>query len=367
MKIGTRFGIVASAAVLTLALAGCSSNEPASTPSASATETQAPLSGELNGAGSTAQQSAMEAWVAGFEAKNPNLVINYDAVGSGGGRTQFLDGSVSWAGSDGLMSADEYAAAVTRCGPDGAIHLPVYVSPIAVLFNITGISSLNLSADVLGQIFDGKITNWNDPAIAADNAGVSLPNLAITVVHRSDDSGTTKNFTDYLKKASTTWSYAAAGVWPNNVGEGGAGTSGVIDLLNSTQGTIGYADASRAGTFGTGKIKVGSTWVGHSAEGAAKAVAISSFSTTANGANDLAYSLDRTTTDPSAYPLVLVSYAIVCQHYTDANERALVTGFLKYQVSAEGQATAASAAGSAPLPADLITRETAILNTIAAG
>jgi phosphate transport system substrate-binding protein len=362
----SRFGVVASGAALTLALSACSSGaSPSETPS---NETPAlALAGELNGAGSSAQQSAMEAWVATFQDANPDVTINYDPVGSGGGRTQFLDGAVSWAGSDGLMNADEYAAAVTRCGTDGAIHLPVYISPLAVLFNLDGISSLNLSSDVLAKIFDGQIAKWNDATIAADNPGVDLPNLAITVIHRSDDSGTTKNFTDYLHKTSTLWTYDAAGVWPNSVGEGGAQTSGVIDLLTGTVGGIGYADESRAGTFGVASIKVGDTWVAPSAEGSALVVDVSPLSDTANGANDLAYKLDRTTTEAGAYPLVLVSYAIVCQHYSDANERALVTSFLKYTVSVEGQATAASAAGSAPISAALSTQDTAILNEIAAG
>jgi len=317
VKITTRIGAVASAAALTLGLAACSDVVDASGSGDG-------LAGELNGAGASSQEKASEAWRAEFQNLHASTTLNYDPVGSGGGRTQFLDGAVSYAGSDSLMSDDEYAAAVDRCdGSDGAIHLPVYISPIAIVFNLDGIDSLNMSPDVIADVFDGKITMWDDPAIAGENPGVDLPAAAITVVRRSDESGTTKNFTDYLDKASATWPYDASGEWPNNVGEGGAGTSGVIDLVTGTAGTIGYADASRVGGLGTMSIKVGDSWVPYSAAGAAAAVAASPLAEGANGENDLAYQLDRTTTAEGAYPLVLVSYMIMCQQYDDENERAL--------------------------------------------
>ncbi len=367
MKTALRTGALASATVLTLALAACSSGTEASVSPGSTSDTVATLSGELSGAGASSQEKAQEAWKATFEGEHPGVTLNYDPVGSGGGRTQFLDGATSFAGSDSLMNADEYASAATRCdGTSGAIHLPMYISPIAVIFNLEGIDSLNLSPDVIAQIFDGKITRWNDAAIAADNAGVDLPDAAITVVHRSDESGTTSNFTDYLEKASSAWPYAHGGEWPNNVGEGGPGTSGVVDLITGTAGTIGYADASRAAGFGTASIKVGDSWVAFSPAGAAAAVAASPLAEGANGANDLAYKLDRTTTAAGAYPLVLVSYIIMCQQYDDANERALVTSYVEYMASDEGQSVAASAAGSSPIGA-LGAEITGIVETIAAG
>lgn len=362
MTITTRVGAVASAAMLTLALAACSDASPAASVSDGST-----LAGELNGAGASSQEKASEAWRAEFQNLNPATTLNYDPVGSGGGRTQFLDGAVSYAGSDSLMSDEEYAAAVDRCDGDlGAIHLPVYISPIAIVFNLDGIDSLNMSPDVIADIFDGKITQWNDAAIAAENPGVDLPAVAITVVHRSDESGTTKNFTDYLAKTSS-WGYDASGEWPNNVGEGGAGTSGVIDLVTGTTGTIGYADASRVGSLGTASIKVGDSWVAYSAAGAAAAVSASPFAEGANGENDLAYQLDRTTTAEGAYPLVLVSYIVMCQQYDDAGERALVTSYLGYVASEEGQDVASMAAGSSPIGAALSARIEDILDEIAAG
>ena len=154
-------------------------------------------------------------------------------------------------------------------------------------------------------------------------------------------------------------------MWPIQSGETGEGTSGLMEVVTSTPGTIGYADASKAGTAGVVSIKVGDAWTAPSAEGAATALSTSTLASV-NGANDLAYKIDRTTTEAGAYPLLLLSYAIVCQTYTDATEKANVTGFLSYVASAEGQASAASAAGSAPLPADLSSQIETILAGIAA-
>ena len=373
MNIALRTGAVASAAALTLLLAACSpSNEKTATTSAApaavttaAAPVAKPLSGSIAGAGSSAMASAMEAWIAGFTGTNPDLTIAYDPVGSGGGRTQFLAGATQWAGSDSALSVDEYKTAQTPCGTDGAINLPVYVSPIAVIFNVDGVSTLNLDAATISAIFDGKITKWNDAAIASQNAGAKLPDLAITTVHRSDDSGTTKNFTDYLNKASGgAWTYAAAGIWPNTLGEAGEGTTGLVQIVTSTKGAIGYADDSKAGKLGKVSIKVGTAYAAPSAKGAAIALAAATVAGT-NGADDLAYKIDRTTTAAGAYPLFLLSYVIVCQHYNDATQAANVTGFLSYVASADGQTAAASAAGSAPLPADLSTKVESILAKIA--
>jgi len=307
----------------------------------------------------------MDAWRAAFQSVNPDLTINYDPVGSGGGRTAFLDGSVAWAGSDSALSDEEYTTAQQICGPDGAINLPVYISPIAVVFNLEGVTSLNLDAATIAQIFDGKITNWNDPAIAALNEGVDLPDAAVTPVHRSDDSGTTKNFTDYLEKASGgAWGYEADGVWPIGSGESGEGTSGLMEVVSNTPGTIGYADASKAGSLGVAAIKVGESFNAPSADGAATALASSELAGV-NGANDLVYKVDRMTTAEGAYPLFLLSYAIICQSYEDTAAAAPVLGFLEFVASAEGQQAGASAAGSAPLPAELSTQIETILAGIA--
>lgn len=382
MKIVTRTGAIASVAALTFVLAACTpSNETSSdaadtvdttesteTTDTGATGDSAPesLSGSLNAAGASAQESAMEAWRAGFQMLHPDVTVNYDSVGSGGGRTQFLDGATSFAGSDSLMSADEYALAEQRCaGDSGAIHLPMYISPVAIIFNLEGVDSLNLDADTIADIFNANITTWDDPAIADQNPGVDLPSSAITIVHRSDESGTTDNFTDYLEKASSNWGHEASGDWMGAAGESGPGTSAVVQIVQDTQGAIGYADASRAGNLGTVAVKVGDEYVSFSPEAAAKAVEVSPLSTGANGDNDLAFELDRNTTEPGAYPIVLVSYDILCQEYEDPAEAQLVSSFLTYVASAEGQEQSASAAGSSPISPSLSERITEILAGVA--
>jgi phosphate transport system substrate-binding protein len=364
-----RFSMLAAAlAAGSLALTACggSSAPDAGGSGSSPSAKTAGLSGNLNGAGSTAQQAAMAAWQAAFQAANPNVTVNYDPVGSGGGREQFLaGGAILFAGSDAALADDELAKSKTRCaGGTGAIDLPVYVSPIAIAFNLPGVTSLQMSADTIAKIFDGKIKKWNDSAIAADNSGVKLPSTAITPVHRADDSGTTQNFTDYLSKAApSSWSYPAAQTWPVKGGEAAQGTSGVVQAIKQGKGTIGYADESQVGDLGKTKVKVGSAFVEPSAETAAKAAELST-PTAGRPAGDLSIDVARDTTEAGAYPVILISYQIVCQQYAKASDGALVKAFETYVTSAEGQDAAAKAAGSAPLTDALRTKITASIALI---
>jgi phosphate transport system substrate-binding protein len=198
-------------------------------------------------------------------------------------------------------------------------------------------------------MFTGTITNWNDPAIAALNEGVTLPDLAVTPVHRSDDSGTTENFTDYLfATAPDVWTAEPDGVWPIESGEAAQGTTGLVDAVTGGQGTIGYADASRAGELGTAAIKVGEEFVSYSAEAAA-AVVDASPEVEGRSEGDIAIEIDRTTTEAGVYPVVLVSYLIGCEEYADAEVGPLVKGYFSYLASTEGQEEAASSAGAAPI------------------
>jgi phosphate transport system substrate-binding protein len=168
-------------------------------------------------------------------------------------------------------------------------------------------------------------------------------------VHRSDKSGTTANFTDYLAKAAPAdWTAKAADTWPAQGGGAAQGTSGVVGAMKAGQGTIGYADFSQAKDLGVAKIKVGSSYVTPSADGAA-AVAASSTRVSDGGQYAYAYKINRTTTDSTHYPITLVSYFIACAKYPDATKGALVKGYLNYVVSADGQQAAAKAAGSAPM------------------
>jgi phosphate transport system substrate-binding protein len=308
----------------------------------------------------------MAAWQAAFQGANPDVTVNYDPVGSGGGREQFLaGGAILFAGSDAALSDEEIAKAKTRCaGGTGAINLPVYISPIAIAYNLPGVASLQMKGDTIAKIFAGKIKKWNDPAIAADNSGVKLPDTAITPVHRADDSGTTQNFTDYLSKAaSSSWTYPAAQTWPVKGGEAAQGTSGVVQAIKQGKGAIGYADASQVGDLGKVKVGVGSEFVEPSAETAAKTAELST-PTAGRPTGDLALDVARTTTEAGAYPVILISYQIVCLQYEKATDGALVKAFETYVTSAEGQDAAGKAAGSAPLTDALRTKITASIAMI---
>ena len=348
----TRFSRTAGAlAVAGLMLTACGGDDtPGDGASNSPSSSSSSLSGSLNGAGSTAQQAAMQAWATNFQTANPDVTVNYDPVGSGGGREQFLaGGATSFAGSDAALTDEELATAKTRCGGADAMDLPVYVSPIAVAYNLPGVDNLQLSADTIAKIFNGKIIKWNDAAIAADNPDAKLPSTSITTVHRSDDSGTTQNFTDYLSKAApSSWTYPPAQTWPVKGGEAAEGTSGVIAAIKAGEGAVGYADHSQVGDLGSAALKVGTAYVPPSAEAAAKVAELSQ-PTPGRPAGDLSIDVARDTTEAGAYPLILISYQIVCQQYDKASDAALVKAFETYVASAEGQDAAAQAAGSAPL------------------
>jgi len=339
----------AAAALVTataLAFAGCASNETSAAGSTSASGG----SQTLTGVGSSAQKAAQEKWVATFQTANPAITVNYSPDGSGAGRTQFIAGAANFAGSDRPLKDEEMGAGTfAGCAADSsALNLPVYISPIAVIFNVDGVKDLTFDTDTIAGIFSGKITKWNDAAIAKTNPGVTLPDANITAVHRGDDSGTTNNFTDTLNKTSpTVWTQPAADTFPADFGgEAASGTSGVIQAVSGGSNTIGYADASAAKDLGKASILVNGKALQPTAEAAAS---ILDHSKTVAGrdANDLAYTLDRTS--EGVYPAVLVSYAIVCQTYKDAAVGALVRDYLGYIASADGQSAAATAAGSAPL------------------
>ena len=348
----TTRGIAAAVLALagSLALAACgAANETSASSGAGAATGAEQLSGTLNGAGSSAQQAAMQAWAAGFAGRQPGVTVNYDPVGSGGGREQFLSGGVAFAGSDAALTDDEVTKAKARCGSAGYFELPDYVSPIAVVYNLPGVKDLQLSPDTAAKIFAGTITTWNDPAIKADNPAAKLPGTAITPVHRSDDSGTTKNFTDWLHQtAPSVWTDEAGGTWPISGGEAGAQTSGMVAAVKAGAGAIGYADESQAAGLGVAKIQVGKDYVPPTAEAAAKVVGTSK-QVDGRGRYDHALAINRTTTDSTEYPLVLVSYHIGCMQYPDRSTADLVKAFFTYVVSAEGQESAAKSAGSAPI------------------
>jgi phosphate transport system substrate-binding protein len=356
--------IFASLAVLAVAVSACGDSD-------SSTSSSGSLSGQLAGAGATSQEAAQEAWIAEFENANSGVTISYDAVGSGGGREQFIAGGVSYAGSDAALEEeeDELKKAADRCNPGKLIEIPAYVSPIAIIYNLEGVESLQLDPETLAKIFSQEISTWNDPAIAKDNPGVELPDTRITPVNRADESGTTENFTDYLSQVvPSVWQYEVSGDWPIKGGEAAQGTSGVVEAVTAGDGAIGYADASQAGELGVATIKVGNEFVEPTPEAAAKILEESP------EAKDLAktpymfpFELDRKTESQGTYPIVLVSYLIGCTQYGSADEAAIVKGYFNYVISGEGQSIAAENAGSAPLSASLAKKIQPAVDAIESG
>ncbi|MFW0111543.1 phosphate ABC transporter substrate-binding protein PstS [Rothia sp. P5764] len=337
-----------------LALTACGSDNATGTGSSAGGSSSSLPSSALTGVGASSQQAAITAWETGFA--NIGGTVQYSPDGSGAGREAFLAGGAAFAGSDRALKTEEWEKSKEVCGPDGAINIPVYISPVAIAFNLPGIDSLNLDGETMAKIFKGEITTWKDAAIASQNEGVTLPDTKITVVHRSDDSGTTENFTEYLQAASNgAWDVEADGNWPSQYsGESNKGTSGVVSTTSSTEGAITYADASAIGNLGKVNVKVGDDYVELSAETAAKAVELSERVGGMNK-NDMAIQVNRTPEDPTAYPVVLVSYHIVCSGYSDEDKASLVKAYESYVVSEQGQKDAADAASSAPLTSALST------------
>jgi len=324
----------------------------------------------LNGGGATSQANAQTAWRGAYQKQNGGT-INYEEVGSGTGIENFTSKAYSFAGTDAFLTTDQMTAASKACGSD-VVQVPAYVSPIAVAFNLSGVDTLNLDSKTISDIFTGAVTKWNDAEIAQQNPGAKLPDTAITPVHRSDESGTTFNFTEYLNKTSGgAWSEAANTVWPASAkgGQGADGTSGVIGLLGNTDGAIGYADDSAVkadGSLGVVSIKVGSDYNAPTADGAAKVLAASP-PAAGQPATSMATDIDRTATAKGDYPLMLASYLLACSTYSDSTTADMVKGYLTYVVSSDGQQAAAAAAGSAPLDASLSKKATAIVAKISSG
>lgn len=340
--------VVAPVLALALGLAAC--GEEQGQPGGGAAPKGPALSGNIAGAGASSQDAAMESWIAGFQEQNPEVTISYDPVGSGGGREQFVEGGTLFAGSDSALEEEELTGAQKRCGgPDKLVEMPAYISPIAVVYNLEGVPNLQLSPETLASIFKQDITNWNDPAIAKDNPGAQLPDQRITAVNRSDESGTTENFVEYMAEvAPDVWDFEVDGNWPVKGGEAAQGTSGVVDAVKNGQGAIGYADASQAGELGVAKIKVGEEFAAPTPEAAA-AIVDKSEETDDKGKFVFTRDLARDTSESGTYPIVLVSYELACTKYDSPQEGNIVKAFMSYIISEEGQNVAAKAAGSAPI------------------
>jgi phosphate transport system substrate-binding protein len=360
--------VISAAAILVVGIAACGSSDDETAGGSGSAEN---LSGQVAGAGASSQEAAQEAWIANFEAEQADVTMSYDPVGSGGGREQFIAGGVAFAGSDAAVSSeeDELAKSVKRCAPGELIEIPAYVSPIAVVYNLPEVEELQLSPETVAKIFNQEITEWNDKAIAADNPGVELPDTRITPVNRSDESGTTENFTEYLSEVvPSAWTHEVSGDWPVQGGEAASGTSGVVEAVSAGEGAIGYADASQAGELGVAKIEVGDEYIAPTPEAAAKILEASpEDKEVKQGQYMFPFDLDRKTSQAGTYPIVLVSYLLACTQYGSQEEADTVRAFLEYVVSPEGQEAAAENAGSAPLSEALTAKVTPAVEAIKAG
>jgi phosphate transport system substrate-binding protein len=357
------------ALVGTLALSACGSdNNATATPGASNAATNAAdcATGTLNAEGSSAQKNAIEQAITDFQASCPGATVNYNPTGSGAGVKQFIAGQVDFAGSDSALSEKAKAGATSieqvdadkTCGSP-AWNLPMVTGPIAVAYNVKGVGKLILTPAVTAKIFNGAITTWNDPAIAAINPGVTLPKEAVKVFFRSDDSGTTDNFTKYLKgSAPSDWPQDTGKKWTGK-GEGKQANAGVSNAVKATAGGVTYSEWSYAKDNklsmalidnGAGPVELTGESVG-TAVGAAKIVGLG---------NDLKLKLDYATKTPGAYPILLVTYELVCSKNKDAAKGKLIKAFLNSFASPAEQ-TKLQAIGYAPLPAAVQTKVAAAI------
>ena len=333
----TKSLVIASA--LALALTACGGDDDDSTASGGSSPTAAggidyaSLSGDLTASGATFPDAFYQAAIDGFAELAPNVNITYNAVGSGTGKEQFGSGITDFAGSDSLVKEGD--------GPTAGsfLYVPTVAAPITVSYNLPSVSELKLSPEVLAGIFQRDIKKWNDPKIAADNSGATLPSTDITVAHRSDGSGTTNNFTKYLDAASNgVWKLGAGDevAWPPDT-QGGEKNAGVAQLVKQTEGGIGYVDLSDAKasglTFASIKNKDGS-FVQPTLDGVKGALA------GAEVAPDLSYNpLNAAGAD--AYPITAPTYILVKTKYDDTNKGKLVKAFLTY-ILTDGQTLAPS-------------------------
>ncbi len=350
-----RVAMVGAAAVATaLSLAACSSSSSSSPPassgsatsSASSSSSSAALSGTLNGSGSTLQLTYQEAAISAFKTVQSGMTVNYGAGGSGKGRTDLASGVVNYAASDSPIPASE----LSTFNGKTVLYFPDVIAPVTVSYNLSGLSKpLQLSAPVIASIFQAKITTWNNSAIAADNPGVTLPSTPITIAVRTDSSGTTQTFTQFLVDATGDgWTLGSSSTikWPATA-RAGSGNSGVASIIHSTPGAIGYvdyADAKATGlTFASIKNSSGD-YVAPSVAAASAAAA----GVTVNP--NLTFSAIWAP-GAASYPITAQSWVLVYETQSNANTAKLLQAWVGYLIGA-GQSLLPGL-GFAPLPASI--------------
>ncbi len=354
-KTGAALSLVATGA---LVLTACGSNNNTASSSSSGAATS----------GASAQANAMTRFVNAYEQACPNYTLNYTGNGSGAGVNEFVGKQTDFGGSDSPLNQQkgEYDKAQQRCGSP-AWNLPVVFGPIAVTYNVNGVSSLNLDGPTAAKIFNGTIKTWDDPAIKALNAGATLPSTPIHVVFRSDESGTTDNFQHYLDVASGgAWGKGTGKTFNGGVGEGAKGNDGTSAAIKNTDGSITYNEWSFAQAQKLNMAKIVTSAGPDPVEISAETVGKTIGSATVKGqGNDLV--LDTTSfykpTQTGAYPIVLATYEIVCSKYPDADTGTAVKAFLQSTIGPGQNGLADN--GYIPIPDSFKSKLTTAVNAIA--
>jgi phosphate transport system substrate-binding protein len=316
----------------------------------------------INGAGATFPYPMYSKWFDEYHKKNSDLQINYQSIGSGGGIKQVTEGTVDFGATDGPMNDEQLKAYQDKHGYP-ILHFPTVLGADVPAYNIPGVSAeLNFTPDALAGIFLGKITKWNDPAITGPNKGVNLPGNDIVVIHRSDGSGTSYIWTDYLSKISEDWkNKVGKGTsvnWP--VGLGGKGNEGVAGLVKQTPNSIGYVELIYAiqNNMPYGKVRNSS---GIFVKADLASVTAAAAATSKNMPDDFRVSI----TDPpgkTAYPIASFTWLLIPSKFSDNSKRDAMKGFVKWMLS-DGQSYA-EALSYARLPKEVIAKETAALSKI---
>ena len=355
MMIGTRLAALGGVALVgALSLTACGTDDNSTGGGGTAASGDC-VKSTVNAAGSSAQANAMSEWIKGYQQSCAGANVNYNPSGSGAGVQAFTGGQVAFAGSDSALKPEEHGPADARCKTGKAIDLPMVGGPIAIIYNLKGVDDIQLTPKTIAGIFAGTIKTWNDPAIAKDNSGAKLPSTPIKPLHRSDDSGTTDNLTKYLlATAPDGWKFEGGKTWPAKAGgQGLKGSDGVATGIKQGDGTIGYAELSYAtnGKLQTAKVSNGSgSFSEITSDTASKAIAGAKVS---GQGNDLALTLDYKAKD--GYPIVLVTYEIVCEKGLPSEQAKFVKSFLTYTSSQQGQSVL-SGLGYAPLPDSILTK-----------
>jgi phosphate transport system substrate-binding protein len=342
-----------SVAALALVLGACSSSSSSSSPAsggsgsaaAGSSSSSSSLSGTLNASGSTFQLTFQQAAISAFKSSQPGITVNYGGGGSGKGRTDLAGGTVNFAGSDSPIPAKEASGFSGKT----VLYFPVIIGPIAMAYNLPGVSNLKLDPTVIANIFQGKIKTWNDPAIKADNAGASLPSTPITLAVRSDSSGTTQNFTLFIQDAAgSAWTLGSDSTikWPSSA-RAGDGNGGVAQVVKSTPGAIGYVDYTdaKASSLNMASVK--------NKDGSFVAPSSASASAGAAGVTvkpDLTFAAVWGS-GAQAYPITYQSWDLVYAKQANANDAAMLKAYLGYLLG-DGQKLL-DQLGYAPLPASL--------------